>query len=199
MARDIHDTLAQGFTGVIVQLEAAEDAISCGHQKRADKHLHRAAGLARQSLSEARRSVHALRPDALERDNLWEALKGIIKSTTAGTALRTTCKLRGKLPELPPIWQENLLHIGQEALTNTLKYAHAQHFRARLICNARGVRLELLDDGAGFELKARHGGLGLTGMGERVEQMNGKLEITSARGKGTKVVVALLLTQESKL
>src|SRR6266481_4789793 len=199
MARDINDTLAQGFTGVIVQLEAAEDAISCGHQKRADKHLHRAAGLARQSLSEARRSVHALRLDALERENLWEALKGIIKSTTAGTALRTTCELRGKLPELSPIWQENLLHIGQEALTNTLKYAHAQHFRARLICNARGVRLELRDNGAGFEIKDRHDGLGLTGMRERVEQMNGKLEITSARGKGTKVVAALPLTQESKL
>src|SRR5882762_5358643 len=199
MARDIHDTLAQGFTGVIVQLEAAEDAISCGHHKRADKHLHRAAGLARQSLSEARRSVHALRPDALERDNLWEALKGIIKSTTAGTALRTTCELRGKLPELPAIWQKNLLHIGQEALTNTLKYAHAQHFGARLICNARGVRLELRDNGAGFEIKDRQDGLGLTGMRERVEQMNGKLEITSARGKGTKVVAALSLTQESKL
>src|SRR5436189_4689143 len=158
MARDIHDTLAQGFTGVIVQLESAEDAIACCRRKEADKHLHRAAGLARKSLSEARRSVHALRPHALERDNLWEALKGIIKSTTAGTALRTTCELRGKLPELPPIWQENLLHIGQEALTNTLKYAHAQHFRARLICNARGVRLELRDNGAGFEIKDRHDG-----------------------------------------
>ena len=69
MARDMHDTLAQGFTGVIIQLEAAEDATSCGQQTEADKHLHRAAALARQSLSEARRSVHALRPDALERDN----------------------------------------------------------------------------------------------------------------------------------
>ena len=192
MARDMHDTLAQGFTGVILQLEAAEDSISSGQQKEADKHLHRAAGLARQSLSEARRSVHALRPDALERANLWEALKGIIKSTTAGTALRTTCELRGKLPELPPIWQKNLLHIGQEALTNALKYAHAQNFRARLSCNARGVRLELRDDGAGFDLKDRHDGLGLTGMRERVEQMNGELEITSAPGKGTKIVVALL-------
>ena len=91
------------------------------------------------------------------------------------------------------------MHIGQEALTNTLKYAHAQHFRARLICNARGVRLELRDNGAGFEIKDRHDGLGLTGMRERVEQMNGKLEITSAHGKGTKVVVALPLTQESIL
>src|SRR5437870_820517 len=83
MARDIHDTLAQGFTGVIVQLEAAEDAISCGCRKEGDDHLHRAGELARRSLSEARRSVHALRPQALEEHNFWDALKGIIKNTTA--------------------------------------------------------------------------------------------------------------------
>ncbi len=199
MARDIHDTLAQGFTGVIIQLEAAEDSISRGQQKEADKHLHRAASLARQSLSEARRSAHALRPDALERDNLWEALKGIIKNTTAGTALHTTFERRGKLPDLPPIWQENLLHVGQEALTNALKYAHAKSFRTRLRCNQKEVRLELRDDGAGFELKDRHDGLGLTGMRERVEQMNGQLEITSVRGRGTNVVVALPLNQEPVL
>jgi PAS domain S-box-containing protein len=191
MARDIHDTLAQGFTGVIVQLEAAEDAIASGQQKEADKHLHRAAGLARQSLNEARRSVHALRPDVLEHGNFWDALKGIVKGATAGTALHTTCELRGKLPELPPVWQENLLHIGQEALTNTLKYAQARNFRARLNCNAHGVRLELRDDGRGFEVKGRYDGLGLTGMRERVEQMNGELKITSAQDGGTKIVIAL--------
>lgn len=197
MARDIHDTLAQGFTGVIVQLEAAEDAISCGRQKEADKHLHRAAGLARQSLKEARRSVHALRPDALERDNFWEALKGIIKGTTTGTALHTTCELRGKLPDLPPLWQENLLHIGQEALTNTLKYAHAQNFRAHLSCNGEGVRLELRDDGDGFKVKDRHDGVGLLGMRERVEQMGGTLDIKSLRGKGTNIVVVLPSREEA--
>jgi signal transduction histidine kinase len=115
----------------------------------------------------------------------------MIRNTTAGTALRTTCETRGKLPKLPPSWQENLLHIGQEALTNTLKYAHAQNFRARFTCNARRVRVELRDDGVGFEVNDRHGGLGLTGMRERVDQMKGQLQITSARGKGTKIVVAL--------
>src|SRR6266481_1145424 len=111
MARDIHDTLAQGFTGVIVQLEAAEDAISYGSRKDADKHLHRAGELARRSLSEARRSVHALRPQALEEQNFWEALKGTIKNTTVGTALHATFEAQGKLPELPQPWQINLLHI----------------------------------------------------------------------------------------
>ena len=85
------------------------------------------------------------------------------------------------------------MHIGQEALSNTLKYAEAKNFRARLRCQAGEVRLELQDDGAGFELKDRHDGLGLTGMRERVEQMNGELEITSARGQGTNILVALSL------
>src|SRR6184192_3876877 len=82
LARDIHDTLAQGFTGVIVQLEAAEDAIACCRRKEANEHLQRASELARQSLNEARRSVHALRPGVLQDGNFWEALKGIIKNTT---------------------------------------------------------------------------------------------------------------------
>jgi PAS domain S-box-containing protein len=191
MARDIHDTLAQGFTGVIVQLEAAEDAIACGSRKDADKHLHRAGELARRSLSEARRSVHALRPQALQEQNFWGALKGTIKNTTAGTALHTTFEAKGKLPELPQPWQENLLHIGQEALTNTLKYAHARNFKTRLTYKAKKLRLELRDDGDGFKAKDRHDGVGLRGMRERVEQMGGELEITSSRSKGTKITVLL--------
>jgi PAS domain S-box-containing protein len=197
MARDIHDTLAQGFTGVIVQLEAAEDAIACGSRKDADNHLHRAGELARRSLSEARRSVHALRPQALQDHNFWEALKGIIKNTTAGTTLHTKFQAQGRLPELPHPWQENLLHIGQEALTNTLKYAHAANFETRLSYKARELRLELRDDGDGFKVKDRHDGVGLLGMRERVEQMGGELEIKSSRGKGTKITVLLPCNGES--
>jgi signal transduction histidine kinase len=191
MARDIHDTLAQGFTGVIVQLESAEDAIACGRRKEANQHLRRAAELARRSLHEARRSVHALRPQALQRDNFWEALKGIIRNTTAGTTLRTRFELRGRLRHLSPIWQENLLHIGQEALTNSLKYAHPRNFETRLIFNSKGLHLELRDDGDGFTVKDRHDGLGLAGMRERTEQMGGTIKVTSAHGKGTKIVVTV--------
>jgi PAS domain S-box-containing protein len=199
MARDIHDTLAQGFTGVIVQLEAAEDAISCRCRKEADDHLHRAGELARRSLSEARRSVHALRPQALEEHNFWDALKGIIKNTTVGTALHTKFAAQGKLPDLPLVWQENLLHIGQEALTNTLKYAHARNFETRLNYKARELRLELRDDGDGFKVKDQNDGVGLTGMRERVEQMGGALSIKSLRGKGTKVIVVIPCNGESTL
>jgi PAS domain S-box-containing protein len=193
MARDIHDTLAQGFTGVIVQLEAVADAISSGDHKEVEKYLQRASELARQSLNEARRSVHALRPAALQRANFWDALKGIIKNTTTGSAISTKTKLKGKVPDLPPDWEENLMHIGQEALTNTLKYAHADRFETHLQCNRKELRLLFNDNGDGFSVEDRHDGFGLAGMRERVEEMGGELKIASARGKGTQISVILPL------
>src|SRR2546422_2719309 len=184
MARDIHDTLAQGFTGVIVQLEAVEDAIACCRRKEANEHLQRASQLARQSLNEARRSVRALRPQALQHGNFWDALKGIIKNTTAGTALHTTFNLRGKMRHLPLAWQENLLHIGQEALTNALRYAHPRNFETKLTFNAKELRLELRDDGDGFKVKDRHDGFGLAGDRERVGIMGGPQKISLGGRKG---------------
>ena len=123
MARDVHDTLAQGFTGIVVHLQAAEDASAKGLKKDAQKHLHSARDLARESLVEARRSVHALRPQALVDTSFWDAPQGMIKRATSGTAIHTMFRMRGHPRELPPVWQQNLLRIGQEALTNTLKYA----------------------------------------------------------------------------
>ena len=197
MARDIHDTLAQGFTGVIVQLEAVADAISRSKPKKVNKCLQRASELARRSLNEARRSVHALRPQALQKHNFWDALKDTTKNIAAGTALHTTFAAQGKLPDLPERWQENVLRIGQEALTNTLKHAHARKFETRLTYKAKEFRMELRDDGDGFKVKDRHDGVGLTGMRERVEQMGGQLKITSARGRGTKITVVLPCNGES--
>ena len=199
MARDIHDTLAQGFTGVIMQLEAAEEAIARRRPKLVDEYLRRAGKLARQSLNEARRSVHALRPEALKESSFWDALKEMIKSITVGTALHPSFKAQGKVDQLPPVWQENLLHIGQEALANTIKYAHAHKFGTRLIYDPKELRLEFSDDGDGFKPQDRHDGSGLAGMRERVEQMGGELKITSARGKGTKITVVLPSNGESML
>ena len=132
-----------------------------------------------------------------EEHNFWDALKGIIRNTTVGTALHTKFEAHGKLPELPWPWQENLLHIGQEALTNTLKYARARNFETRLSYKAKELSLELRDDGHGFRVKERHDGVGLTGMRERVEQMGGELKISSSRGKGTKITVVLPFNGES--
>jgi PAS domain S-box-containing protein len=197
LARDIHDTLAQGFTGVIVQLEAADDAIACSRRKEANEHLQRASELARRSLTEARRSVHALRPQALQQENFWEALRGIIKNTTAGTSVHTAFTLTGELRDLPYHWQENLLHIGQEALTNALKYAHPRNFETLLSFDTNELGLEFRDDGDGFDLEDPHDGFGLAGMRERSEQMGGTLKITSARGKGTKITLTLPYNHDS--
>jgi PAS domain S-box-containing protein len=191
MARDIHDTLAQSLTGVIVQLQAAEDATLKSYKKEARNHLQSARELARHGLAEARRSVRALRPQALEEATFWEALKSLMKNATAGTSLETKFRVRGEMRDLPPVAQENLLRIGQEALTNTLKYAHATRFEARLSFTAQEVRLDLRDNGNGFKMNGRHDGFGLVGMRERVEQIGGALTIASAPGKGTKIVVVL--------
>jgi signal transduction histidine kinase len=191
MARDIHDTLAQGLTGVIIQLQAAEDATAKGFKKEAVNHLRNARDLARSGLGEARRSVRALRPQALEDVTFWEGLQSAIKNATVGTDIHAEFQLRGRMRELRTTMQENLLHIGQEALTNALKYAHATRFETRLSFNAREVRLELQDNGNGFKMNGRPDGFGLTGMRERAEQMCGRLTVSSARGKGTKIVVIL--------
>jgi signal transduction histidine kinase len=189
MARDIHDTLAQGFTAIVVHLQAAEDATAKGLKKDAQKHLQTARDLARQSLAEARRSVHALRPQVLEDTFFWDALKRMIKKSSAGTALLTKFQMRGHPRDLPALWQQNLLHIGQEALTNTLKHARASRFVARLNLNKKELRLELEDDGEGFTPTDRHDGFGLIGMRERVEQMGGTLTVVSSPEQGTNVTV----------
>jgi PAS domain S-box-containing protein len=189
MARDIHDTLAQGFTGVIVQLDTAVEALRDEEPEAAAKHIRQARELARDSLSEARRSVHALRPQALEKAAFPDALKAIIKNTAAGTSLRADFQLDGEPCQLEPSVEENLLHIGQEALTNALKHAHATEFRARLSFDSDGVRLELHDNGDGFIVDAANGGgFGLIGMKERAEQIGATLKVLSEPGAGTDIV-----------
>lgn len=197
MARDIHDTLAQGFTGVIVQLEAAEDAQANGLSAEAARHLERASGLARESLREARRSVHALRPQVLAGKNLCAAMEELIRKMTAGTSLDADFAVQGEPHVIPEDWEENLLRVGQEALTNTLRHARAKHFEARLTFGPHAVRLELRDDGCGFDSSSREDGLGLLGIRERVEAMSGELTIRSAPEKGATILVVLPLTEYS--
>jgi PAS domain S-box-containing protein len=189
MARDIHDTLAQGFTAVIIQLQGAEDARKRGLEAAVEQHLQSALELARSSLNEARRSVQALRPLALEEATFWEALKALIKNTTAGTKLQTTFRLAGDPRHLAADAQEHLLHIGQEALTNTLRHAQASRFDTRLSFSTGEARFELEDDGAGFDVAHQPQGYGLIGMRERAAKIGAHLDVTSAVGRGTKIII----------
>ena len=189
MARDIHDTLAQGFTGVIIQLDTSVEALRDEEPEEAAKHIRQARELVRESLTEARRSVHALRPQALEKATFADALRAIITNTTAGTSLHSDFQLKGQPHELQPAVEENLLHIGQEALSNALKHACATRFQARLSFDSDAVRLELRDNGKGFVVDcANGGGIGLIGMRERAEQIGATLAVTSKPGRGTKIL-----------
>jgi PAS domain S-box-containing protein len=195
MARDIHDTLAQGFTGIIVQLEAAADATAQGLAGESAKHVDRAAQLARRSLQEARRSVQALRPQALEEKNLCGALEDLIQKATAGTALRVKFTVQGQPRAIPSEWEGNLLRIGQEVPTNALRHARASEFQAHLAFTPDALHLALRDNGGGFDPEATHEGFGLVGIRERIEIMGGKLALESAAGQGTAFLIVLPLVE----
>lgn len=199
MARDIHDTLAQGFTGVIVQLEAAEDASSRGLVNEAHLHVARAGELARYGLHEARRSVLALRLQGLEGSDLSTAMDQLLRRLTADTSLHPTLALHGTPYSLPAQWEDNLLRITQEVVINALRYARANEFKARLLFEAHRLNLELRDNGCGFDTTLKHDGFGLMGIKERVTQMGGEISIRSAEGLGTTISITLPLTDNPTL
>ncbi len=194
VARDIHDTLAQGLTGTVVQLEAAKAALANGRTDETADRLDQACELTRGSLRAARRSVQALRDPALIGGDLPTALENLFQQMTQGTGLRARLVCAGEPRELPPEWQSHLLHIGREALTNTIKHAHASRFDARLRFASGEIRFALKDNGHGFDPRRVHSGFGLTGLRERVERMGGRLAVESVMGAGTGIRVAVPAT-----
>jgi signal transduction histidine kinase len=191
MARDIHDTLAQGFTGVIMQLEAVKGSIAQNNLAEATDRVERAGDLARVGLGEARRSVLALRPRSLQDASLCMALDDLLKRMTNGSGLQAEFHLEGDEPTMPAEWEESLLRIAQESLTNTIKHARAKNFRATLSIAAKEIQFRLVDDGAGFDLHAEHEGFGLVGMKERVDQIGGQFILRSLPGQGTEIQIIL--------
>lgn len=194
IARDIHDTLAQGFTGIIIQLEAAEDASRRGLGLAAEQHVVTARNLARESLSEARRSLQALRPQPLEQGGITHALRKLLDKLTEGVALTGDFRVLGEPRALPTDWEENLFRIAQECLTNVLRHAQASSVNATLRFGEQEVWLQFDDDGRGFDPAARSEGYGLLGMRERVSAMGGQMEVESSSGLGTTVSICLPLT-----
>lgn len=191
MARDMHDTLAQGFTGVIVQLQAAEQALAHGSHPDLQTHMHHASELARRSLGDARRSIRALRSRALEEGNLSIALENATRQTAAETTLVAEFATRGKPRLLQEAVEEHLLRIHQELLTNVLRHSGARTVTATLSFDANSVSLEVRDDGHGFDSSIVGEGLGLIGIRERTGQMGGALTIESQDGIGTRIRVSI--------
>ncbi len=191
VARDIHDTLAQGFTGIIMQLEAAKGATKQGNPEEVFERISRAGELARSSLGEARRSVRALRPRSLRDGKLFLAMDDLLKRMADGSGLNAEFKTKGDERLIPADYEEDLLRIAQESLTNTIKHANARNFSATLSISPDSFQLQLADDGKGFDPLADHDGFGLIGMKERVDRMNGQFIIRSKPNVGTEILVVL--------
>lgn len=205
LAREIHDTLAQGLAAITLQLETA-DALSEQRPERAREAIRRALALARANLEEARRSVIDLRAAPLQNRTLPEALRELALATEReGIAVTYQCGPED-FPLLSPRLETGLYRIAQEALTNVQKHAQARHVRLTLLLEDDELCLYIYDDGRGFQVDeildaqtrfgAQTGHFGLTGMSERVKLLGGTLCIDSTPGSGTCLVICVPLEKD---
>ncbi|HEY9622929.1 MAG TPA: PAS domain S-box protein [Crinalium sp.] len=193
MAREIHDTLAQSFTGILAQVGAANQVLT-DDVEATQAHLDLIKELARTGLTEARRSVVALRPQLLEDGSLQSALHRLVAQIRAA-AMDTTLyyEIEGAVYALPPEVESNLLRIGQEALTNAMRHAHADKIRVELVYDRNRFCLRVKDNGQGFGVGSipASQGFGLLGMSERAERIGAQLTIRSQPGQGTEMIVTV--------
>ncbi|MFI5590730.1 sensor histidine kinase [Amycolatopsis sp. NPDC051758] len=184
MAREIHDTLAQGLTGIVTQLEAAD-----GPDR--DRRLEQVRTLARDSLGEARRAVQALRPEPLTAAQLPEALSELARRVTGTSGITVSVETTGDARPLLPELEVTLYRVAQEALANAEKHARASRIVVTLSYSDELVLLDVVDDGIGFRPGDRGDGtgFGLDAMRQRVRRVAGTLSIESTPGDGTAVSV----------
>jgi signal transduction histidine kinase len=200
LARDIHDTLAQGFASVIKHLEAVQLAFEASRpdaaemMRRALPHLSNAQAVSRTSLAEIRRLVWALRPPQLVEATLGAAIERFVTQWSEANGVCATCVI-GALPSLHPDADVIFLRATQESLSNVARHANAKHVAVAMHCVDGLVMLSVEDDGRGFadDDGSGNGRMGLTGMRERVRPFGGRVLIESANGAGTSVTVALPL------
>lgn len=195
LAREIHDTLAQGLTATSVQLQLVK-IHSTGDSDSAKQHIELAQQMVRESLEEARNSIWNMRPQVLETGDLAGALKNILKQLADGVVAETGFEVAGRERRLPAIIETNVLRIGQEAITNAVKHAQAGHLRIKLDFGEKNFSLTVADDGRGFD--AAHpppsdGGFGLVAMQERAKELNGQLKVRSAPGQGVEIALSVPL------
>ncbi len=195
LAREIHDTLAQGITAVALQLEHADALLDTGSDpKRAQQAIRQALTLTRANLEETRRSLHDLRAAPLEGRTLAEALAALAAEWSAAGKTEATFEVVGKVPTLPVRVETALYRVAQEALANVRSHAEARHMALRLEAKTRRIALLIEDDGKGFDTDvAREGRYGLIGLNERLHLLGGTLRVESAPGDGTRLEAVLPL------
>ncbi|MFB4315042.1 sensor histidine kinase [Actinomadura sp. 21ATH] len=194
MARELHDTLAQGLAGILTHLEAARGHIPADGPARG--HVDVARETARENLAEARRWMLAMRPSPLDAGTLPEAIEAVVGRWRAREGADAAVTVTGTPVRLRPEAEEALLRAAQEALANAARHARARHVRVTLSFMDDVVALDVHDDGVGFDPDAAAagpagGGLGLSAMRHRIARFAGTLSIESAPGRGTAVSVTV--------
>lgn len=185
LSAEIHDTLAQGFTSILMLLQAADAATA---PEQAQACLSQASRTARENLAEARGLITDQRPAALSESPLPEALRRITAGVAEETGISSRCEVTGDARWLPSAAEVTILRCAQEALANVRKHSAAATVTVRLDYLPDAVRLCVSDDGTGFD-PDRAGGLGLSGMSNRVAGAGGTLEVRSSAGAGTTLTV----------
>jgi signal transduction histidine kinase len=195
IAREIHDTLAQGLTGVIMQSQAAEDALKKDDPDAVVGHLGRARAIAASSLRAARRSVFALLPSVLAGRTLASALARQLETMAAGTSVLAKFEEVGPPNAASNLVATEFIRIGQEATTNVLRHAKARTIQIKLKWDDDLVALSIVDDGLGFNPSLNQTGFGLVSIRERAWRMGAELTIDSKPGGGTLIRVVALAAQ----
>ena len=195
MAADIHDTVSQSLTAIVLQLRAVEIEMP-GSPKMAQRHLRSAQDVAQDGLRETRRSIWMLSQESLQGQDLAQALSLLAQQFFTATPVKLKLSLQQEPHSLSPDARRELIRIGREALANVLKHAKATKVRLVLLYTNREVRLYVDDNGCGFATPGRPhatGGYGLTSMSRRAESLGGKIDVCSYPGRGTRVVARVPL------
>ncbi|HIK42297.1 GAF domain-containing sensor histidine kinase [Thermoleptolyngbya sp. M55_K2018_002] len=190
MAREIHDTLAQAFGGILMQLQAATHFATTQSEK-AQNHLLTAQALAREGLAEARRSVWTLYLETAEYEDLAKAIAKFIEQTPSDQSTSIDLAIDGTPYRLHPDLGLNLLRIAQESITNALRHANAQTIQVNLRYHLQTLQLSIHDDGCGFEPQSPTRGFGLLGMQQRAARIGATWHLVSQAGHGTTVTVSI--------
>lgn len=187
LSADIHDTIAQGFASIVMLMQAAEAGLDAGQPEGTRRHLGLAAETARENLAEARALVAGLTPAQLDGGTLDDALRRVAAQVAGPGGLTAELEITGTARPLSTSAEVVLLRVGQEALANVRKHAAARTATVELCYCDDGVRLEVSDDGAGFDPAVAGNGFGLAGMRARLDEIGGALTVRTEPGHGTTI------------
>lgn len=189
LAREIHDTLAQGFAGIIINLEAQQEFL--GGEPEAQRFGHRALKIGQQSLAEARCLLKGLQMQRPVQKSLSQSIEEMIEMLTGGTQVRAECRIDAATNQLPEEMQWEIARIVREAVHNVVKHADAREVRVELSAVDGQVRLCVEDDGCGFDLGRPREGFGLSGMRERTKNAGGLWWVYTQPSQGTQVIAVI--------